>query len=162
VFVADLGNFVIRKITPAGVVTTLAGTAGMRGSVDGVGAAARFEVLTDLAIDGAGNLYAADFGANVIRKITPAGVVTTLAGTPERRSGRSPAHALLQLGELILDEANATAMSAGNSPKPSWILIRPFHAPGVRPGAARTVDEARGQSSSSPNRSPTRISIASN
>ena len=83
VFVADLGNFVIRKITPAGVVTTLAGTAGMRGSVDGVGAAARFEVLTDLAIDGAGNLYAADFGANVIRKITPAGAVTTLAGAAD-------------------------------------------------------------------------------
>jgi sugar lactone lactonase YvrE len=82
VFVADLGN-VIRKVTPAGVVTTLAGTAGMRGSVDGVGAAARFEVLTDLAIDGAGNLYAVDFGANVIRKIAPGGVVTTLAGAAD-------------------------------------------------------------------------------
>lgn len=83
VFVADLANFVIRKITPAGVVTTFAGTAGMRGSVDGTGTAARFEVLTDLAIDDADNLYAADFGANVIRKITPAGVVTTLAGTAD-------------------------------------------------------------------------------
>ncbi len=83
VFVADLANFVLRKITPAGLVTTLAGTAGMRGSVDGSGADARFEVLTDLAIDDAGNLYAADFGANVIRKITPAGAVTTLAGTPD-------------------------------------------------------------------------------
>ncbi|HEX8109360.1 MAG TPA: NHL repeat-containing protein [Kofleriaceae bacterium] len=83
VFVADLGNFVIRKVTPAGVVTTFAGTAGMRGSVDGTGPAARFEVVTDLAIDDAGNLYVADFGANVIRKITSAGVVTTLAGTAD-------------------------------------------------------------------------------
>lgn len=83
VFVADEGNDTIRKITPAGVVTTFAGTAGMRGSVDGTGAAARFEVLTDLAADDAGNLYATDFGANTIRKITSAGVVTTLAGTAD-------------------------------------------------------------------------------
>lgn len=82
VFVADWDNFVIRRITPAGVVTTLAGTAGAGGSVDGTGAAARFSNPNGLAIDAAGNLHVADWGNHTIRRITPAGVVTTLAGTP--------------------------------------------------------------------------------
>ena len=79
VYVADSDT--IRKITPTGVVTTLAGTAGMSGSADGTGAAARFSLPNGVAVDGAGNVYVADTGNDTIRKITPAGVVTTLAGT---------------------------------------------------------------------------------
>lgn len=79
-FVVDGANRVIRKVTPAGVVTTLAGGAGIVGHVDATGTNARFDALAGLAIDGAGNLYAADTSSAVIRKITPAGVVTTLAG----------------------------------------------------------------------------------
>ena len=79
-YVADTGNHAIRKMTPAGVVTTLVGTAGVRGSVDGVGAAAQFNVPQGIVIDNAGNLYVADTGNNSIRKITPAGVVTTVVG----------------------------------------------------------------------------------
>jgi hypothetical protein len=82
VYVADTGNDTIRKITPAGVVTTLAGTAGVAGRTDGTGAAARFNDPTDVAVDSAGNVYVADYGNDTIREITPAGVVTTLAGTP--------------------------------------------------------------------------------
>jgi hypothetical protein len=77
----DFGNHVIRKITPTGVVTTLAGTAGMSGSGDGIGAAARFNTPLGVATDSAGNVYAADTYNSTIRKITSAGVVTTLAGT---------------------------------------------------------------------------------
>jgi len=71
----------ILKVTPAGVVTTFAGTAGVSGSADGVGAAASFQMPVGLAMDSAGNLLVADFAANVIRKISPAAVVTTIAGT---------------------------------------------------------------------------------
>jgi sugar lactone lactonase YvrE len=81
VYVADTGNHTIRKITPAGMVTTLAGTVGVRGSTDGTGAAASFDGPLGVATDSAGNVYVADSYNNTIRKITPAGVVTTLAGT---------------------------------------------------------------------------------
>ncbi|MEZ4364381.1 MAG: NHL repeat-containing protein [Kofleriaceae bacterium] len=79
VYVADQNNFTIRKVTAAGVVTTLAGTAGMQGSADGTGAAARFSGSSGVAVDSAGNVYVAE-GTSTIRKVTAAGVVTTLAG----------------------------------------------------------------------------------
>ncbi|MEA3210598.1 MAG: hypothetical protein QOE70_3655 [Chthoniobacter sp.] len=81
VYVADGGNSTIRKITAAGVVTTLAGTAGLEGSADGTGGAAQFKGPTGVAVDVNGNVYVADSGNGTIRKVTPAGVVTTLAGT---------------------------------------------------------------------------------
>ncbi len=80
VYVADSGNDTIRKVTPAGVVTTLAGLAGRSGSADGTGSAARFNTPTGVAVDSAGNVYVADAYNYTVRKVTPAGVVTTLAG----------------------------------------------------------------------------------
>jgi sugar lactone lactonase YvrE len=81
-YVADSGNDTIRKVTQSGSVTTIAGTAGAVGSADGMGAAARFNGPRGIAVDGSGNLYVADAGNSAIRKITPAGAVTTLAGKP--------------------------------------------------------------------------------
>ena len=81
VYVADRDNHTIRKITPAGEVSTLAGSAGIFGSTDGIGTDARFYFPSGLAVDALGNVYVADFSNNTIRKITSAGVVTTLAGS---------------------------------------------------------------------------------
>lgn len=82
IYVTDHQNHTIRRITQAGVVTTLAGTPGQAGNADGVGAAARFTFPHGLAIDNDGNLVVTDWGNHMIRKVTPGGVVTTLAGSP--------------------------------------------------------------------------------
>ena len=79
-FVADTNNSVIRKITPAGVVTTVAGLTGVTGSTDGTGSAARFSHPTGISADAAGNLYVADTDANTVRRVTAAGLVSTVAG----------------------------------------------------------------------------------
>ncbi|MFZ2651400.1 MAG: hypothetical protein WA210_14960, partial [Burkholderiaceae bacterium] len=81
VYVADTTNHTIRKITPAGAVSTLAGSAGLNGSADGTGAAARFTFPSGVATDSAGNVYVADSFNSTIRKITPAGTVSTFAGS---------------------------------------------------------------------------------
>ncbi len=80
VYVADSGNHVIRKITPAGQTTTFVGTAGSLGFANGTGAAARFNAPAAIGIDDFGNVYVGD-NNHVIRKISPAGVVSTFAGS---------------------------------------------------------------------------------
>ncbi len=79
VYVADAGdNNRIRRIARDGLVTTVAGS--VEGFVDGAGAAAAFNTPSGLAVDGAGNLYVADTGNHAIRKVSPQGIVTTIAG----------------------------------------------------------------------------------
>lgn len=79
-FVADSQNDAIRKVTTNGVVTTFAGQLGVSGTADGTGTGALFNAPSGLAFDGTGNLFVADTGNNTIRKITPAGAVSTFAG----------------------------------------------------------------------------------
>ena len=81
-YVVDSLNATIRKITPAGVVSTLAGLAGSPGFADGTGTNARFFAPSGIALDAATNIYVADSGNQVIRMVTPGGVVSTLAGNP--------------------------------------------------------------------------------
>ena len=86
VYVADTLNHTIRKATPAGIVTTLAGNASIRnengypagGYADGIGNGAGFYFPSGVAVDSGGNVYVADSGNRTIRKVTPVGVVTTL------------------------------------------------------------------------------------
>ncbi len=79
-FIAERSGHRIRKVTPAGVVSTFAGS-GAAGSANGVGTAATFNSPVGIAIDALGNLYVADAGNQLIRKITPDAVVSTFAGS---------------------------------------------------------------------------------
>lgn len=79
-YVAEPASATIRKVTPDGVTTTLAGSAGAVGYTDGAGAAARFNTPSRLETDADANLYVTDSGNSVVRRVTAAGVVSTLAG----------------------------------------------------------------------------------
>lgn len=123
-FVADHDNGTIRRITPAGEVSTFAGAAGQQGTLDGTGTAARFDRPYGLAFDPAGNLIVLQLGASPavpawVRRITPAGVVTTLF------DARAEAAALATDGNAVANArsvkgvaapgTNRIALSAGNA-----------------------------------------------
>ncbi|MGC4040186.1 MAG: T9SS type A sorting domain-containing protein [Flavobacterium sp.] len=80
VYVTEAASYSIRKITQAGVVSTLAGKETTSGFLDGQGAGALFAAPKGIDVDSSGNIYVADANSNRIRKVTPAGVVTTIAG----------------------------------------------------------------------------------
>lgn len=88
VYVFDLQRRISRTFNPttvnANVLSPLAGAPNGRGAVNGTGAAATFEQVVALTVDPQGNVYAADAVNNLVRKITPEGVVTTLAGTTRK------------------------------------------------------------------------------
>lgn len=85
-YVADTGNHVIRKIALDGTVSTLAGAPGVAGFADGTGAAARFNTPMGITVGPDGDIYVVDRDNNRIRRVTPAGFVTTYAGNGD--SGR--------------------------------------------------------------------------
>ena len=80
IYVTEFGGHRIRTITPTGIVSTLAGT-GVAGYTDGPGAAAQFNHPSGVVVDSVGTVYIADSSNNRIRAISPAGIVSTLAGT---------------------------------------------------------------------------------
>jgi sugar lactone lactonase YvrE len=128
VYVADIRTHLIRKITAAGVVTTLAGTAGISGSTDATGTDATFYNPDGVAVDASGTVYVADSGNHLIRKITSAGVVTTLAGTgsPGRANGTGTAASFNYPTRVVLDAGGTLYVSDTlNS------LIRKITAAGV-------------------------------
>jgi len=105
VYVADTRNDTIRKITPAGVVTTLAGTAGVTGSADGTGAAARLFGPDGVAVDAAGNVYVADTGnRRVVQFSWQGGFVREFGGLTRPR-----AVALDHAGRLLVDDTGRVA-----------------------------------------------------
>jgi sugar lactone lactonase YvrE len=109
-FVTDLFGHCVRKVAPDLTVTTIAGKAGVFGSADGTGKAAEFKMPTSIDIDKDGNLYVADSGNKAVRKITPQGVVSTLAGGPTSDKFEAPKGVLvLPDGSLLVsDSMNAT------------------------------------------------------
>ena len=118
VYVADTFNQTIRKITQAGVVTTIAGKAEVDGSSDGIGTEATFYAPEGIAVDASGNLFVADLGNNKIRKITPAKVVTTYAGSGQEGSanGTLDKASFKYLYDIeILDSGVMYAVDSGNN-----------------------------------------------
>lgn len=116
VFVADRSDNTIRKITPSGTVSTFAGVAGEADFVDGTGSAARFSKPVALAVDASDNLYVADSYNHAIRKITPAGIVTTVVGQPGLagfRAGSLPGSLLFPSAVAIKGRSLYIATSHG-------------------------------------------------
>lgn len=118
VYVADRNNHKIRKITSAGVVTTLAGS-GASGTTDGTGAAASFNLPIGVAVDALGNVYVIDGDFYcIIRKVTAAGVVTTLAGSgaPGFANGTGAAASFNGPHGIVVDNAgNVFVTDGGNN-----------------------------------------------
>jgi sugar lactone lactonase YvrE len=115
-YLTDSINQNIRKITPEGVVTTLAGQTGIAGDADGQGGAATFNGPQAIAVDKSGNVYVANTMNNLIRRISPGGVVTTVAGkrgltgntvgTPDGAMNRPTGLAFDQDGILCVTSSN--------------------------------------------------------
>jgi sugar lactone lactonase YvrE len=118
IFVADAGvNQTIRKITPAGVVSTFAGTSPI-GSADGQGASARFHNPRKIALDTSGNAFVADWSNHTVRKITPSGAVTTVAGSAGfsgRTDGLGPAARFNGPFGIAVDNQNAVYVAEEGS-----------------------------------------------
>lgn len=120
VYIADSSNDTIRKISTAGIVSTLAGLSNNSGSVDGTGGAARFNSINGLAVGPNGVLYVADTNNHTIRKVTPAGVVTTLAGVAGKK-GCSDG----QGGQARFNQPYGLAVDAAGT---IWVADRGNHA----------------------------------
>lgn len=112
-YVTDTGDHTVRKITPAGVVTTLAGLNGVSGYVDGTGSQARFKSPKGITFDPAGYLLVGDSGNNYIRKVTLGGVVTTAAGNGSGAFGGLPPG----IGTNVLFAGGSDVMSSKSSGK---------------------------------------------
>ncbi len=109
IYLADRENRRIRKVTPSGEVTTLAGSTA--GSADGTGTDAQFNNIVYIDIDAQGNLYVADWvGTYKVRKITPAGEVTTLAGngSPAIRDGDAANSSFRSLRGIVVSDDGRT------------------------------------------------------
>jgi sugar lactone lactonase YvrE len=149
VYVADGAR--VRKITPAGLTTTLAGSNTTGALVDGNGANARFGSLWAVAVDKSGNVFVADQGGSAIRRITPDGVVTTVAGSlftvRAYIDGPATAARFLQPEGLAMDSAgtmyvadsgNYTIRKIGTAGTVSTIAGSPGVS-GFKDGAATTA-----------------------
>ena len=118
IYVGDTSNFTIRQITPARVVTTLAGLPLVRGGANGTGSAARFFLPVGMAVDSAGNIYVADQDAPTIRKIAPGGVVSTFAGLFSKsgsQDGTGSAARFNEPGDVAVDSSNKLYVADTNN-----------------------------------------------
>lgn len=125
IYVADTYNHLIRQITPDGVVSTFAGN-GSPALVDGTATKASFNYPTAITVDSKGNLYVADAGNNAIRKITPDGMVSTLAGSAaEGSSDGTGANAYFKYPQgITIDAKNNLYVSDGQNNRIRKITLK--------------------------------------
>lgn len=143
-YVADTANHVIRVVTPGGVVVTLAGRVGDGGSVDGRAANAQFYYPNSLTVDAGANIYISDSGNDTIRRITPAGDVSTLAGATRQKAsvdGNGPIARFYQPYGLSLDsKGNLLVADSGNYTIRRISQAGEVTTVGGSPGQAGTAD----------------------
>jgi sugar lactone lactonase YvrE len=114
-YVSDTGNHTIRKVTAEGMVSTFVGAPAIAGSDDGTGPLARFNSPGALAVDAQDNLFVADVGNHVVRKVTPDGKVTTVlgrAGSAGTTVGAMPATLFNPLGLVVLSNGELAVSTA--------------------------------------------------
>lgn len=111
-YVADSFNETIRKISAAGVVSTIAGQVGRSGDIDGTGAAALLALPGSLALDAAGNIFVVETGSTAIRKVTPAGVVSTFLRGGDGSPGTMQAPVLIS--GIVFDAAGNLLLADGS------------------------------------------------
>jgi streptogramin lyase len=149
VYVADTGNNAIRKITPSGTVTTLAGKPSIKnttvcvngptgcnclgpaGYVDGPGGKARFSTPVGIAVDNGGTLYVTELENMTLRKISPAGMVTTLVGSPEFDADGCPTQNLSPPDARFLGARGIALDSQGNIYVAGDLTIRKVTPAGI-------------------------------
>lgn len=150
VYVADSLNYAVRRIAADGTVTTIAGMPGQQGYADGSGQAARFGNLAGIARDADGNLYVADRGNHVIRRISPQGRVSTLAGSPGQsghQNGTGAAARFSSPGDLTVDtDGNVYVLDGGSTLRritPEGVVTTIAGSPGQWGETDGTGDAAR-------------------
>src|SRR5665213_2875262 len=112
VYVSDYGSSIIRQITPGGAVATIAGQAGVTGSINNTGTNALFFHPMGLAVDSATNIYVADYGNHLIRKIAAGDSVSTLAGTAGVAGSNDLAPGQFNEPEAVTVDASGTVYVA--------------------------------------------------
>jgi sugar lactone lactonase YvrE len=116
VYVADTANYTIRRIAPDGTVSTLAGVAGVSGTADGTGSAARFSRVNGIVMGPDGDLYVTDYDNARIRRVTTAGVVSTYAGSVQGLADGAPLTARFVGPSAIAVAANGDVL-VGDGPR---------------------------------------------
>jgi hypothetical protein len=157
-YVTDLWGNTIRKISSGGVVTSFAGGHFSIGSADGTGSTARFNFPAGVTVDGADNVYVADDGNNLIRKITPTSVVTTLAGAVEGFSSVDGAGSMARFASA----AGLAVDGSGNIYVSDGYTVRKITSVGVvttLAGTAGSSGSADGIGSAARFTSPTALAV---
>jgi Tol biopolymer transport system component len=116
-YIADSGNDLVREVSVDGTITTVAGSAGAEpghSGDNGPATAATLNTPTGVAVDPAGNLYIADSDNNVIRKVSPSGIITTVAGSGRVGYGGDGGPATAAALDILYDVANLAVDAAGN------------------------------------------------